>query len=549
MQRTFRAVFLTVLATLLVAGSAVRADTLAEVADTIGAQTFYDNGYNGSGVIIGNVEAGLTRDDHEALPNTTVTEQTHWDGTNPTASTNRVQSHATQVGGTMVAQDNATTGRGIAYGAELWTGQIATSFGGGGSFSISLNSLLYPLMLYGEIGIGGETAHVINSSWGGSDNTGNTVVNVLYDYLANSHGVTMVASAGNSGQGPGTVGYPGNSWNVITVGAVGDNETVTSFSSGGPTGSFNLAGTRTKPDLVAPGLSIVMPTTGGSSAYATSSGTSFSSPITAASAALLIDYGLDTGRSTDPRLVKAVLMNSATKLAGWSQEVDTHPTTGTVINYTPVDGAQGAGLLNLTRAWDQYTASTGTGSKPTGPVGRVGWDVNTVSEGAPRDYLIDTPLAAGDTITATLAWFMDRTVSGYDENASDPGANTDFFNDSFDDLDLLLYLADINGDATGDPIAASISNWDVNDPNADPLGLDSVEHMHFTVDQAGQYVLRVRWTQELFDFVGDAQTEDYALAWEVVPEPGTIILLLVGSTGLLVAVARRRQQQLARAAA
>ncbi|MCG3179299.1 MAG: hypothetical protein BIFFINMI_01633 [Phycisphaerae bacterium] len=533
-------IFVVVACALLSAASASRADTLSQVAVDIGADTFYSHGYDGSGVIIGNVEAGLTRNDHQALPATTVTQQVHWDGVNPTTSVNRVQSHATQVGGTMVAQDNATTGKGIAYGAQLWSGQIATSFGSGGSFSISGNSLLYPLMLFGQIGISSQKADVINSSWGATDDTGNTIINVIYDYLANSQGVTMVVSAGNNGQGAGTVGTPGNSWNVITVGAIGSTQTVTSWSSGGPTGSFNLAGTRTKPDIVAPGLSITMPTTGGSAAYATASGTSFSSPITAAAAALVIDYGKDSGRSTDPRLIKAVLMNSATKLTGWSQQVGYYGTTR--INYTPVDGAQGAGALNLTQAWTQYSASTGTGSKP-GDVGLTGWDVNVVAQNAPQDYTINQSLHAGQTLTATLIWFMDRTVGNYNAAASNPYPSTTFSNDSFDDLDLLLYKADVNGDPTGDPIVASISGWSPGsptDPTTAVYGLDSVEHIYFDITDPGDYVLRVRWAGEVFDFVSDAQSENYALAWSVTPEPGTILLLILGGAAILALAARRR---------
>ncbi len=531
-----------------------RADTLSQVAAAIGAGAFYDLGYTGTRALIGNVEAGHVWTGHQALDDGRVQYQIHWTGVNGTTFT--VHSHATQVGGVMVAENNATTGPGIAAGATLWSGQIATSFGSGGSFSISGNSLLYPLMVFGEEGInsqgvvkgpGARTVDVINSSWGGADNTGNTIINVIYDYLANACGVTMVAAAGNAGQGAGTVGAPANGWNVIAVGAVGPNETVTTWSSGGPTGSFNLPGTRTKPDIVAPGVSITMPTTGGSANYATSSGTSFASPVVSGAAALLIDVGKDTGRSTDPRLVKAVLMNSAKKLNGWTQEVATHPNTSTVINYTPLDSAQGAGMVNLTAALDQYLASTGTGAG-AGTVGIVGWDVNTVGLGDPRDYLINTTLFAGDTVTATLVWFMDRRVEGYDSSSANPFASTSFYNDSFDDLDLLLYLADSDGNPVGDPVAASISGWDVNNPDAPGTGLDSVEHLYFTLPQDGRYILRVLWRQELFDFVGDAQAENYALAWAFDTNPREVFGFVaepagLAGLGLLVLVCRRKARR------
>ncbi|CAN5254041.1 hypothetical protein BH20ACT5_BH20ACT5_03650 [soil metagenome] len=72
-------------------------------------------------------------------------------------------------------------------------------------------------------------------------------------------GVLVVVSAGNRGPGPLTIDKPGDDPFVVTVGAADLNETprygddaVASFSSHGPTGDGI-----DKPDLVAPGISIV----------------------------------------------------------------------------------------------------------------------------------------------------------------------------------------------------------------------------------------------------------------------------------------------------
>ena len=230
--------------------------------------------------------------------------------------------------------------------------------------------------------------------------------------------------------------------------------------------------------------------------------------------ALLIDYARDTGRSTDPRLVKSILLNSATKLDGWSQEWDVHPATGTVINYTPVDNAQGTGRIDLTKAYAQYAASTDNDTAP-GAVGTAGWDVSTVSQGSPREYVIDTMLPAGSTLAATLIWFMDRSVSNFDYTSPDPFAYTDFTNDSFDDLDLYLYASDVGGSAQGNALAASVSGWDPANPDATATGLDSVEHLYLELPADGRYLLRVGWTQELFDYVGDVNAEDFALSWSI----------------------------------
>ena len=523
-----------------VAAPSEAAVTLTEIADLINADAFYSRGYTGTGTLLANVEGGHVWTGHETLDDGQIAQRIRYPGLTQLES-----SHPTSVTGVMVAGDRlndgtpTTTGPGIAYGATLWSGQIATEISGN-SFTVSGNSLLWPLMIFGETGIGGETVDVINSSWAASNDTGNTVFNVIYDYLANTRGVTMVVAAGNAGPGPATVGAPANSWNVITVGATDANEeseAVTAFSSGGGVGSFGFSDTRTKPDIVAPGLAILVPTDTSTTSFSYYSGTSFAAPVVAASAGLLIDLGKDTGRSTDPRVVKAVLLNSAAKLGGWQQETGFHPTTGTHINSTPVDPSQGTGRVDLAAAYEQYIASAGPGSG-SGTVGTVGWDLNTVDEGVPQDYFINAILDGGTKLTATLIWFMDRRVSGFDPAETDPYAETDFWNDSFDDLDLLLYRANAGGDPVGDPIAASISNWDPSSPDDDPLGLDSVEHLYFTIPDDGRYLLRVRWTQELFDFVADSNSELYGLAWSSVPEPGTMALVCIG--GLMILIRRRR---------
>lgn len=501
------------------------AHTLAEIAAEISAGTFHAAGYTGTRTLIGNVEAGWTWTGHDALKDGRVR-----DVPNPFAlAGDNTEDHATLVGGTMVAKAIPTGGPGIAYGAQLWSGEIAAFFGSGTSFNISGNSLLYPLMSFGAVGINGSgvvggsgsrTVDVINSSWGGADNTGNTVVNVIYDYLANARGVTTVCSAGNAGQGAGTVGTPANGWNVISVGASTGTDTgteiVTSFSSGGPTGSFSLPGSRVKPDILSQGMHIDMPSYNLSdpTAFELAAGTSFSSPTVAGCAALVIDMGKDTGRSTDPRLVKSVLLNSAVKLTGWTQQAATDPTTGTVIDYVPLDESQGAGRVDMKGAFRLYSASNGTGSAP-GAVGIAGWNVDTVAQGSPRDYFLSQNVPAGSKLTATLVWFMDRSVSGFDPNAANPFAATTFSNDVFDDLDLYLYKADNNGDPVGNAIAASVSGWNPDNPTAPATGLDSVEHLYLDVPSDGKYVLEVRWTQELFDFVNHANVEDYALSWSV----------------------------------
>ena len=103
---------------------------------------------------------------------------------------------------------------------------------------------------------------VINMSLGGpaSKNGEKDPINMAIK-AAKEAGITVVVAAGNEGPDPRTVGSPGNSLNAITVGALDDKATAdrsddvpASFSSRGPTPDGV-----TKPDVMAPGVSIMAP--------------------------------------------------------------------------------------------------------------------------------------------------------------------------------------------------------------------------------------------------------------------------------------------------
>lgn len=108
-----------------------------------------------------------------------------------------------------------------------------------------------------------------------SELDGQTTVITRAAEMAASKGIAVVASAGNAGQGsPTTIGAPSDGENVLAIGAVTTAGTITSFSSIGPS-----ADGRIKPDVVALGAPVAVIGTNG--AISSSTGTSFSAPLTA----------------------------------------------------------------------------------------------------------------------------------------------------------------------------------------------------------------------------------------------------------------------------
>lgn len=518
--KNHNALFAAVAASVLfpIQAHAILASGSININNLVGANTFYAAGYTGTRAVVANIEAGYVSDTPVSLTSVT-TYLKH------STALGFDDDHATWVGGMIAGRPNGSNttlqeqGRGIAYGATLWSGAIAT-VDNGNSFSYNYAAFASPYITAMATGVGGVKADVINSSWGGLGNSYPSYAeNGLIDSLVNTNGTTAVFAAGNDGPSTETVGYPATSYNVIAVASVNrTGTTVSSFSSRGP-GDFRnpITGTvvqnvRAIVAIAAPGEDLYGATYNSATGFDSGlDGTSFAAPIVAGGASLIVDAGKALGLSTDGRVVKAVLMNSATKISGWTNGQVT--TNGVIRTTQSLDYKSGAGVMNLTKAYTQYLANTAdVAGNGGGTVYATGWDLGVVSEGTPNDYLISQALDGGTTFTVTLDWFVDRTYTGVS------GSTIAWNDNSFDNLDLQVWLTD--GTTATTLIAESVSLY------------NNVEHLNFILPSDGTYLLRVLWTGELYDRLSDTNSETYALAWagtplipNLIPEPAALGVL------------------------
>jgi hypothetical protein len=556
-------------------------NSLTYINGTIGATTFYANGFTGSSAIVANIEGGFIWDQHALLTNDTV------EFSDPSV-TGQYDLHATAVGSVIngslpydgLIEINNTyvllsSLYGIAPNAQVWSGAIATSWvdPGDGSYSDSFNisnaSFSTPYleaMVTGVPQANNKTADVITSSWGAGVATDDSdYMSVVLDSLVGQSGKTLVLAAQNGGPTTDTVFSPASGMNALVVGGLQSDTTsppysqIADFSSRSPTDLFipadsagdrgtELTGVRARVDITAPATDMILAyyegnTGGGAFGYGVSNpetgllaypfaGTSFSTPIVASGAALVVDAGKtlfpNDSRAIDGRVVKAVLMNSADKPAGWNngQAVNGN---GVIFTSQSLDYTYGSGILDLNQAWNQYTGGTtdlvDANGAPTMTGGSVlpnGWAFGQITHQphatATVDYTINTPLQAGSIFSATLDWYANELTvpdADYADNGLDPSYG------SFDNLDLSIYL--ING-AQDQLVAESASKY------------NSDQELYFNLPTTGTYMVQVSETKYVWNFVGDTTT-DYGLAWTV-PEPASGSLILMACLGLL----RRRKR-------
>ena len=540
--------------------------------DFVGATSFYNAGYYGQSSIVANIEGGFVWPGQDAFVNGQVT-QFLIDPANTALTLPAYSNHATGVGSILSGlgplyffPDNSIGYSVINFGmaplSQLWTGAVATTLNDDGSFDIATNSaFIVPYRTAMITGVKGQTADVINSSWGETPNfpdttagsNGNDYFAIAIDAMVAQSGKVMVFAAGNSGP-TAQVNSPASGFNSIVVGSLGSitdanpYNAPSSFSSGGPNDFFlptstdgssgtNIPGVRAVVSLAAPGENFIAAaytgdTTETSEYSINASGTSYAAPTVAGGATLVVDAGknlyANDPKAIDGRVIKAVLMNSADKTQGWNNGQQL--VNGVITTTQSLDYATGAGRMDLNQAFTQYTAGTndvpGLGG---GVVQPIGWDYGNVSLGSPNDYPIDLPLSGGSIFTATLDWFaidsLDASNSDYDVTYG-----------KFDTLDLQVWT-DVDGQP-GTLIAQSDSLY------------NSTQHLYFPLPADGMYLIQVVWGRAIYNLLpaGDPNnttSDDYGLAWSdvAIPEPTSGALICLAVTSCLGRRSRRIDEE------
>jgi len=269
------------------------------------AATTTDGVLDGSGVGICFVDTGIDPN-HEQLAGRVVGFK---DWVNDRTDPYDDHGHGTHVAGIAAGRPtgpgNAAYG-GVATGASIISAKVLASNGFGEDADV-VSAI--------EWCAARDDVDVISMSLGspGSDGSdaGSQAANA-----AVTAGKVVVVAAGNDGDAPGTITSPGVATDAITVGAgsdpsalAGSSDTdqglyLAGFSGRGPT--TNPAAP-TKPDVVAPGLSVVSAKAGTTSSYVTFSGTSMATPFVAG----VVGLGLEANPAATPAEVKQAIRSSA----------------------------------------------------------------------------------------------------------------------------------------------------------------------------------------------------------------------------------------------
>jgi len=248
----------------------------------VGAPEVWAAGNNGAGIVVANVDTGV-RHTHEALSSNYIGEYGWFDPYTNEEVPFDSNGHGTHTIGTIAGSH----GVGVAPGAK-WLSCLGCY--GGSCYTAELLAcgqfITCPTLPDGSKPDCSKAPHIVSNSWGGGG--GQTFFNGVVQAW-NKAGIFPVFSNGNSGAfGCGSVGSPADTpssvGKVFAVGSTTESETLSSFSSRGPS-DYN----EVKPDIAAPGSSVVSSYHHADDSYYSASGTSMAAPHVSGILALILN--------------------------------------------------------------------------------------------------------------------------------------------------------------------------------------------------------------------------------------------------------------------
>ncbi|NNM88953.1 MAG: S8 family serine peptidase [Phycisphaerae bacterium] len=368
---------------------------------------------NGTGITVAQVEASLCPHGDKFEPNCAATGQPSFkftfincSGTVGVKPDIRAQSaHATRVGWIFYGNRGGNVMTGVCPDVshiDVWNAQALYR-----QLCRASPSLIPP----GQI----AAPAVINQSYVFEDAATVEIrsVDAVFDNYAARHNTLFISAIGNGlamtteTGWPSQVNPPADAYNDLAV-----------ATCNGTTGIGPACDGRSKPDISAPGTE-----------------TSYAAPLVSGAAALLLQAGKEglggsTTADTDIRVIKALLLNGATKPADWTNSYTIYKhvyifNAPNAFTFTPLDPRYGSGVLNVYHAYEGLlagehspTASTTLNgqSMPTAytyaaaPQPLKGWNLGASNTRAGSNrlhhYLFVLPKTAGTSwnLTATLDW-------------------------------------------------------------------------------------------------------------------------------------------------
>ncbi len=279
----------------------------------------HDQGINGQNVLIGVFDAGFNRLSHESFASMNIIAR--WDFVNhdPGVGDSTDMGSGTHGTQTLSAIGGYKSGQliGPAFGAKYILAKTENTVS---ETPIEEDNWMAAIEWADSIGVDVTSTSLgyidfdpPYTSYTWQSMNGNTCRITIGADLAVKKGIVVLNSAGNEGYNAtrNTLGAPSDGDSVIAVGSVTSTSTRSSFSSVG-----NTIDGRIKPDVMARGESTTVANPYSNTQYTTASGTSFSCPLAAGVAALV----LCARPHLTPMQVREALRNTASNAASPNRE-------------------------------------------------------------------------------------------------------------------------------------------------------------------------------------------------------------------------------------